>query len=65
MSQVKREANHFSSNIVRSEKNIISQRPNANINVRQRLPEEEFLQNKNNVSTTVESRTEFLSKLFN
>lgn len=64
VSQVKREANHFSSNIVRSEKNKISQQPNLNINVRQRLPEEEFLLNKNNVPN-IESRTDFLSKLFN
>lgn len=34
------------------------------MNVRQRLPEEEFLQNKNNVPN-IESRTDFLSKLFN
>lgn len=63
VSQVKREANHFSSNIVRSEKKKLFHQPNVNINIRQRLPEEEFIQNKNNVQ--VESRTEFLSKLFN
>ncbi|XP_026822934.1 pre-rRNA-processing protein esf2-like [Rhopalosiphum maidis] len=63
VSQVKREANHFSSNIVRSEKNKMYQQSNININVRQRLPEEEFLQNKNSVPD-IESRTEFLSKLF-
>jgi len=39
------------------------QQTNVNINVRQRLPEEEFLQNKNSVPD-IESRTEFLSKLF-
>lgn len=64
MSQVKREANHFSSNIVRSEKNKLYQQSNVNTNVRQRLPEEEFLQNKNDTPET-ESRTDFLSKLFN
>ncbi|XP_025415993.1 pre-rRNA-processing protein esf2-like [Sipha flava] len=64
VSQVKREANHFSSNIVRSEKNKFHQKSNVDINVRQRLPEEEFVQNKNN-ATEIESRTEFLSKLFN
>lgn len=64
VSQVKREANHFSSNIVRSEKNKLYQRPSVNVNVQQRLPEEEFLQNKKN-APEIESRTEFLSKLFN
>lgn len=64
VSQVKREANHFSSNIIRSEKKKIFHQPNININIRQRMPEDEFLQNKNN-KLEVESRTEFLSKLFN
>ncbi|XP_001948686.1 pre-rRNA-processing protein esf2 [Acyrthosiphon pisum] len=63
VSQVKREANHFSSNIVRSEKNKLYQQSNVNFNVQQRLPEEEFLQNKNCVPD-MESRTDFLSKLF-
>lgn len=64
VSQVKREANHFSSNIVRSEKHKAFQQSNVNFNARQRLPEEEFVQNKTNVPE-IESRTEFLSKLFN
>lgn len=64
VSQVKREANHFSSNIIRSEKNKAFQQSSINFNVRQRLPEEEFIQNKNNVPE-IESRTDFLSKLFN
>jgi len=64
VSQVKREANHFSSNIVRSEKNKSHHQSNVNSNIRQRLPEEEFIQNKNNVPE-IESRTNFLSKLFN
>lgn len=65
VSQVKREANHFSSNIIRSEKNKVFHKPNVNnINIRQRLPEEEFKQNKNK-TPEIESRTDFLSKLFN
>lgn len=64
VSQVKREANHFSSNIVRSEKNKVSKYANVDLSVRQRLPEEEFIQNKNK-ETEIESRTDFLSKLFN
>jgi len=64
VSQVKREANHFSSNIVRSEKKKLYQQSNLNTNVRQRLPEEEVVQNKNNLPE-IESRTDFLSKLFN
>lgn len=64
VSQVKREANHFSSNIIRSEKNKIHHRPITNVNIRQRLPEEEFIQNKIN-KPEIESRTDFLSKLFN
>lgn len=64
VSQVKKEANHFSSNIIRSEKNNLYQESNVNTNVRQRLPEEEILKNKNH-KPEIESRTDFLSKLFN
>lgn len=59
VSQVKREANHFSSNILQSEKKKLSRPSNVNINVRQRLPEEEYAPPIEDLD-----RTEFLSKLF-
>lgn len=59
VSQVKREANHFSSNILQSEKNKLCRPSNVNLNVRQRLPEEEFATQIKDLD-----RTEFLSKLF-
>lgn len=59
VSQVKREANHFSSNILQSEKNKLCRPSNININVRQRLPEEEFAP-----EIQESDRTEFLTKLF-
>ncbi|XP_050429672.1 uncharacterized protein LOC126838922 [Adelges cooleyi] len=64
VSQVKREANHFSSNIIRSEKYKMSQQSNIIMNVQQRLPEEEVLLKKPS-KLEPESRTNFLNKLFN
>lgn len=59
ISQVKRQANHFSSNILQSENQMLSRPSNVNINVQQRLPEEEY-------AAPIEDldRTEFLSSLF-
>ncbi|XP_050527941.1 uncharacterized protein LOC126898034 [Daktulosphaira vitifoliae] len=63
VSQVKREANHFSSNIIKSEKNRISRCSNLNVQQRQRQPEDIIINSKKNQDS--ESRIDFLNKLFN